>query len=679
MKIFLGILSVVFISGCSGGGGSDSGTPTPDVSPSPSPDSSSPKSYSATFSYPGNSLNPGDGELEVGANGIANCQDQSGQSVDTSLCSDQLPSAPKRVLKSPAGDVSESVESDDPSGFSNVLVPVLEGEAWTSKTLSEKSAKVLSAITTSNLLCPSDKHRNSNGFFCLPDTYTATFVSPGNSSTNACDGIVTLNKVMDECVRDHDGFKDITLAKCAGQTTSETVNVPSKAGIAFLNSIKNGQRNVSCAEGVLKSVADDNPANIIVVCGSGAYPSGAVKCRLNIKSVSAGYIHTCAIASDNNAYCWGAGSMGQLGNLQNSDSSSPVLVADGEIDSSFIIKKISSGNDHTCALAGLPGDDASNELYCWGDNDYNQLGIVGSTAYNYPKLVSKGDAPPESKFIQVSSGWDTTCAIASNGRAYCWGKGTNGQLGNSAKANSPNPTLVSMGSIPGSFVFKKIAVGANQTCAIAGDPGINDDRVYCWGRNDSGQLGTNNTSEYASPMPVNGSGVINGLSVKEVSSAGFHTCIIAGSPLNDDSDSAYCWGANSTGQIGDGSTSGTLIPVSVINGQIPSGVHLKSLSSRGFFNCAITSLDKVYCWGTNGSGQLGIGSTAQANSPSEVLLGDIPSGSTIKEVSLGSSHVCAVSSEDKIYCWGLGTSGQLGRPSTPSATTPKSTLAGETE
>src|SRR5690606_17744511 len=131
----------------------------------------------------------------------------------------------------------------------------------------------------------------------------------------------------------------------------------------------------------------------------------------------AGGGHTCAIATTGDAYCWGNGSSGQLGNGGNTNANTPVRV-EAAPDMKFVA--IDAGTFHTCAVA------TTGDAYCWGLGTEGQLGNGGNTNANTPTRV---EANPGTKFIAIDAGGRHTCAIATTGDAYCWGLGTEGQLG----------------------------------------------------------------------------------------------------------------------------------------------------------------------------------------------------------------------------------------------------------
>jgi hypothetical protein len=273
--------------------------------------------------------------------------------------------------------------------------------------------------------------------------------------------------------------------------------------------------------------------------------------------------------------------------------------------------------------------------HCWGFGTSGQLGIGTPLNHSPRPLAVAGGAAFES----VSAGSAHACAVSAGGGAYCWGRNESGQLGNGAKGEAPAPVPVRT-EIP----FTSLAAGIFHTCGL--DPA---GRPYCWGRNDSGQLGDGTTDDRLLPTRVAGDLVFTTLTV-----GGFHACGLT--PHGQ----AYCWGENRNGELGDGTRSGGLTPV-----QVAGGITFSSLSAGrappvaladvGEHTCGLTPAGQAYCWGFNAYGQLGNGRIVESLAPSPVV------GTTVfRAISAGAFHTCGVSTSGEAACWGANDSGQLG-------------------
>jgi alpha-tubulin suppressor-like RCC1 family protein len=306
----------------------------------------------------------------------------------------------------------------------------------------------------------------------------------------------------------------------------------------------------------------------------------SVQGGLHFRVVSAGDSYSCGVTTENVAYCWGSNTYGELGDGTTSDhSTTPVAVAGNRQ-----FRTLDAGGGHTCALS-YP----DRRAYCWGNNGYGQLGdgsttlrrtpvaVVGGQAfrslaagayhtcavtptyaaycwgYNRQGQLGDGTEIPQRsqpslvagghQFVQVDAGWYHTCGVTPGDRAFCWGDGRNGQVGDGKTFLRFTPRAVA-----GGLTFTRVTGGGAHTCGeTAGN------RAYCWGYNASGQLGDGTHTTRLTPTAVAG-----GLTFKQVSAGARHTCGVSGA------DRTYCWGANEFGQLGDRTTTGRPRPTAVV-------------------------------------------------------------------------------------------------------------------
>ncbi len=313
-----------------------------------------------------------------------------------------------------------------------------------------------------------------------------------------------------------------------------------------------------------------------------------------VTSVSAGRNFTCAVANGQ-VYCWGANGSGQLGNNSTTSSAVPVSAYTGQLVNKRVTA-ISAGTDFACAVA-------NGQVYCWGNGANGQHGNSTTNTTSTPDTAVTGITNADA----LSAGGNHTCALM-NGTPYCWGGGANGQLGNGATpATQSSPVAVAIG---GAFVYK-IYANNTFTCALAltGLP-------YCWGNNSNGQLGTNNTTSYATAQPVNTTNVVGLITdMSSSSSSEYHACLMA-------NGNAFCWGTGSSGQLGNNATSQNNRPVAVdTSGLLPTNRTITNITTGGIHTCALAE-GQPYCWGSGVAGSLGNGvdnaSCGCTNSPNSV-------------------------------------------------------------
>ena len=235
---------------------------------------------------------------------------------------------------------------------------------------------------------------------------------------------------------------------------------------------------------------------------------------------------------------------------------------------------LSAGEDHTCMLK------SNGKAYCWGANSVGQLGN-GSTESSMVPVAVSGNL----RLTSISAGWDHTCGITVDNEAYCWGRGRYGRLGNGSADNSLVPTAVS-----GGLSFESVGSGMAHTCGIT-----TDGDGFCWGRNEDGILGNNSMESSTVPVPVSGGHKFGSLNAGSATTCGITT-----------SGDAYCWGASDFGNLlglGD-DRAGKTVPSLVAGGL---DFQPGSISVGLDHICALTTADKAACWGRGRYGKLGIG------------------------------------------------------------------------
>jgi alpha-tubulin suppressor-like RCC1 family protein len=296
----------------------------------------------------------------------------------------------------------------------------------------------------------------------------------------------------------------------------------------------------------------------------------AVSSALQFRWVSAGAGHTCAITTDSKAYCWGANGSGQLGDGTFTDRWTPKLVGGGHSWQQIEVGGSYSWSSFTCGLT------TSGRVYCWGYNSSGQLGNGSADYYSYSWPTETSDVGVT--YRQLSAGGYHACAVSTANVAYCWGEASNGQTGNGGIFYEPTAVL---GGLP----FRNVSAGQYHTCGTT-----TGSKAYCWGYGYYGALGNGTTTDRYSPRLVSET-----LSFSRIFASSTHTCGLT------TAKKAYCWGYNYSGQLGDGTTTRRLTPVAV-----KSGLLFSQLGTRGSHTCAVVATVGVgYCWGSNTSGQIG--------------------------------------------------------------------------
>jgi alpha-tubulin suppressor-like RCC1 family protein len=370
--------------------------------------------------------------------------------------------------------------------------------------------------------------------------------------------------------------------------------------------------------------------------GGGVTPS-----NLTFRTIDAGSYHTCAITPSELAYCWGFNQDGELGTGVTTASSAPASVSTG-----LVFRQVSGGKYHSCGVT-LSGDG-----YCWGSNLEGQLGREVDLFSATPVLNSRAIT-----FGSIAVGRAHSCGLTLIGVAFCWGSNIGGQLGFVTQTTSVDTA----GFVGRSPIFQRIAAGGFHNCGLTA---VGD--AYCWGFNDQGQLGNGSTitifPDTAAAAPAWVRLVSGGFSFDSITAGYKHTCALTAAGV------AYCWGDNSYGQLGDGTTTRSLVPVPVTG-----GLTFVSLSAGFYHTCGIATSGAAYCWGRNTpnsvqesvGGQIGDGTTTDRSSPTAVS-----GGLTFQSLSAGEVTTCGVTTGSLAYCWGDNEYGQLGTGNTTSSMIP---------
>jgi alpha-tubulin suppressor-like RCC1 family protein len=375
-------------------------------------------------------------------------------------------------------------------------------------------------------------------------------------------------------------------------------------------------------------------AGVPVCWGTGGFGERATPAALPVVgpehavALAAGRNHTCALFSDGEVRCFGAGASGQLGGGLTTSSSLPV-------DSALGFAALSAGGDTTCAAT-------AQGRSCWGANDFGQL--------------RDGTLNPRSTPVAPQPGWPAAvvehgCAIdPAEGFVLCWGRNDAGQLGTGA-AGGPsggNTTPV----LPTPEPARAVAVGASHSCAI-----LRDGTVGCWGGNAAGQLGDPAFvgTLRATRGPVPG---LSGVAELDAGGGGTTCARLA-------SGGVRCWGVNGQGQVGDGTLVDRPAPTPVAG--LTAAVDLAVGANHA---CAVLADGSVRCWGSNASGALGDGTLVDRPTPVAV------SGlSGARRVVVGDGHSCALTTDGRALCWGANAAGQLGDGTTAGRSLPASVQA----
>ncbi len=331
---------------------------------------------------------------------------------------------------------------------------------------------------------------------------------------------------------------------------------------------------------------------------------------------------TCGVRTDGTLWCWGHNGQGQLGDGTTTNRSTPRRIGNRADWSS-----VAPGLTHTCATR------TDGTAWCWGFNSQGELGDGTTTQRLRPVQVAGA-----SGWTAVSAGSTHTCGLRGDGVAWCWGSEGFGKLGNDKHGRRFSATPVKVHS---NAHWVSLNAGDEHSCAIR-----EDHSAWCWGSNVNGQLGIGSAGRRTSrDIPVRAGSASDWTVLR----AGYEaTCGIRSG------GTAWCWGDNSSGQVGDGTTTLRRIPT-------PVGTRSDwaAVEPGGSHTCGVRTAGTAWCWGSNDHGQIGNGSLSSSATPTRV-----GSATTWVSVSAGGNiyqnHTCGTRSTGVAWCWGDNVNGQVG-------------------
>jgi len=333
-------------------------------------------------------------------------------------------------------------------------------------------------------------------------------------------------------------------------------------------------------------------------------------------SLQSGAFHNCVNGQAGNLRCWGSNHYGRLGFGNRSRN----ITGPGIVKNLMGIQNLASVGDHNCAL------DSIGRVYCWGLNNFGQLGDGTRKNRSAPAAVKglSGIA------VSVGAGFHHSCAVIRSGEIFCWGNNREKRLGHGQNITySKIPVRVN-----GIENAKSIVIGDHHSCAL-----LKNHRVACWGQNIFGAIGDGKKGDGSKPV------LLKGLkNIMAITSGATHMCAL------DFRGKIYCWGANVRGQLCLGRRSNDYFPARTMDMPGPA----ISIGGGAAHTCAVISDGRLFCWGSNTRYQLGpVRDGNESHFPVPV-----PLPGFVKSVSGGDFHTCAELNDESVYCWGSNIFGQ---------------------
>lgn len=461
-------------------------------------------------------------------------------------------------------------------------------------------------------------------------------------------------------------FTDIVDNPSASTTTLELADVsPSLNGHAYRAFFSNSVSSSTTAAAVLNvtavsGTAQFNSASDVPISADSPTLAGEI-------DVSLGFA---PVPGDRLTLVRNTGSGFLTGGFANLVQGAQVQLVYGGLSHSFVVDYF-GGNGRSLVLHW-----ANTLAAGWGAGSLGQLGNGGNLSTNRsPVAVSASGVMAGESLVKLAGATSHSLALAASGRLFAWGDNTSGRLGNGSTTASNVPVEVDPTGLLAGKTTVAISAGGSHSLALT-----SDGQLAAWGANSSGQLGTGGSAGgSAIPVAVSRSGVLAGKSVTAIAAGGSHSVAL----LSDGTLAA--WGLNSSGQLGTGNNTLAALPVAVLASGALAGKTVVGIAAGASHTLALTADGRVYSWGANQYGQLGIGSSFPSSSTSPVAIqgGGLIAGKTVVAIAASTGHSLALTSDGKVYAWGLGSSGQLGTGTSsdnygPVAVSTAGVLAGKT-
>jgi len=431
-------------------------------------------------------------------------------------------------------------------------------------------------------------------------------------------------------------------------TASGTLTVTKASAAIFLNPL------LQIYDGTGKSVsASTIPSGLAVILsygGSASVPTNLGTYLLTGSISDANYAGTVTnllvVAPGGAPVAWGYGSDGELGTGSNVTSFAPVNVNTNGVLFGKAVASVTAGQSFSLALS------LDQKIFAWGYNGGGMLGNNSNVNSSLPVAVVMNGALAGYPIVSLGAGAGHCVALSADGQVFTWGVNSYGQLGNNSTTNSFTPTAVTSGALAGKFVTS-IACAGNHCLALT-----TDGQIFSWGWNQYGQLGNNSTSNSWVPIAVDMNGVLHGKTIVQV---------VAGDKFSlalTSDGKVFGWGYNNDGELGNGSAANSLVPVAVNTTGALSGKIIRMMAAGNYHTLALTADGQIFAWGGNYNGQLGNNTNVQSLVPVPVVSTGALAGKIITSVTAGYGHSLAISSDGKVFGWGRNQYGQVGINST---------------
>jgi alpha-tubulin suppressor-like RCC1 family protein len=378
----------------------------------------------------------------------------------------------------------------------------------------------------------------------------------------------------------------------------------------------------------------------------------------------AGGNHSLFLRSDGKVFACGNNGNGQLGDGTTTQQNTPIPINTTNIGTSLPITAIDAAGGHTLFLR------SDGKVYACGLNNYGQLGD-GTTGYgtsgtsadkSTPIAILTTNIGTSLPITAIAAGWSHTLFLRSDGKVFACGYNAQGQLGDGTTTQQNTPIAISTTNIGTSLPITAIAAGDLHSLFLR-----SDGKVFACGYNAFCQLGNGTTTDSSTPIAISTTNIGTSLPITAISAGYYHSFF-----LRSDGKVFAC-GRNDFGQLGDGTTTNNSTPIAILTTNIGTSLPIIAIAAGYLHSLFLRSDGKVFACGRNGSGQLGDGTTTHNSTPIAILTTNIGTSLPITAIAGGELHSLFLRSDGKVFACGSNGSGQLGDGTTTNKSTPIST------
>jgi alpha-tubulin suppressor-like RCC1 family protein len=365
--------------------------------------------------------------------------------------------------------------------------------------------------------------------------------------------------------------------------------------------------------------------------------------------------HLCVLLASGRPFCAGSNSEGTLGDSRLVQTATPVA-SDVTGLEGRVVEVVAAGSGFPVGVTCVRTDDGA--VWCWGANSSGMLGRNAPASTGLPGAIDRSMLPGTGRAVRIAGGGNTFCLIETAGGLWCWGDNSRRQLATVEIVTSLVPIAVDLSTVSAGARAVEVAIGEGRTvCALT-----DADALVCWGHNAEGEAGVGSTTMFATPAQVTVPDRSEGSRLTGLRAGRAHMCVL------ETTGRAWCWGGNTRGAVGVGSTEPVRTPAPVA---LDEGVRLVALAAGAAHTCGLDDEGGVWCWGDNRAGQASPGSALESVlRPTRLVLEGLEEGVTLDGVWAGADATCVRDTTSTLRCWGADSGGSLGLGTFGSAATP---------